>query len=710
MSGSLSRGLPRVLVATIAVAAALVAPGSAAPVAAADDDGLSLVSSSTYTLVPDSGLVRVSVAMTVENTKPNLVRETPNGTITTRYFFENASLAIHAEATNIAAKAGEAALGTRTTPGDGFTVLRVDFPRDLYFEETLAFTVDFDLPGGAPRSDSDIRVGSAFATFYAWAFGDGGEVRIQIPGGYDVEASGSPTREIAEGGVTTIAATGISDTAEWYTIVVADRHDALTEDRLDLPGGENVVIRAWPEDEEWRTRVRDLLEVGLPVLAAKVGLEWPVEGEMEVAEVHTPLLEGYAGLFYTEEERIEISEDLDELTILHEASHAWFNERLFVGRWIGEGLADEYAARVLDEVSVGGLAPESVSRQAPAAVALNDWTSPGRIEDEDTNAQESYGYQASWAVMRSLIGGIGEDRMQEVLAAAHDRRTAYVGGVEPETIAYTNDWRRLLDLLEEDGSRNAVQVFRQWVVTEDQKPLLDERAAARTAYAALVAAGDGWLPGYAVRDPMGRWQFERAHAAIEDAAEVLEVRDDIEVVAADLGITPPPSLREAYEAVDGHFDGVLDAAEDQLALLGEIDVAADGVAAVRDPITAIGLLGADPAAAVERAKDAFEADELDQAQAEVDAVEALLAGAGESGRTRFVVVSLGGVAVVGVAAMVAADARRRRRGDWVAAVPADAAPAPAEVPDPYATLGAPRPADAEPAAPDDVDREGGEGS
>ena len=436
--------MPRVFVATIAIAAALVSPAGAAPVAAADDDGLSLTSSSTYTLVPDGGLVHVSVAMTAENTKPNLVRETANGTVTTRYFFENASLAVHTEATNIVAKAGEATLRTRSTPDDGFSVLRVDFPRDLYFEESLAFTVDFDLPGGAPRSDSDIRVGSAFATFYAWAFGDGGEVRIQIPGGYDVEASGSPTRETAEGGVTTIAATGINDTAEWYTIVVADRHDALTEDRLDLPGGENLVIRAWPEDEEWRTRVRDLLEVGLPVLAAKVGLAWPVEDELEVAEVHTPLLEGYAGLFYTEEERIEISEDLDELTIIHEASHAWFNERLFVGRWIGEGLADEYASRVLDEVSVGGLAPEPVSRQSPAAIALNDWTSPGRIDDEETNARETYGYQASWSVDAVAHG---RDRRGRGCGRSSPRPTP--GGpptsapASPRRSATRNDWRRL---------------------------------------------------------------------------------------------------------------------------------------------------------------------------------------------------------------------------------------------------------------------------
>ena len=308
------------------------------------------------------------------------------------------------------------------------------------------------------------------------------------------------TRFIAASGVTTIAATDITDVTDWYTIVVADRADALTEDRLDLPDGEHLVIRAWPEDEEWRTRVRDLLEVGLPVLTSKVGLDWPVEGDLHVSEVHTPLLEGSAGFFYTEEDRIEISEDLDELTIMHEASHAWFNDRLFVGRWIGEGLADEYASRVLDEVSNGGLAPELVSRLSPGAIALNDWGPPGRIDDDETSDREAYAYEASWAVVRALMEEIGEDGMRKVVAAAHAHRATYLGAGEPETIGYANDWRRFLDLLEEDGGApHATDLFRIAVVSDAEKPLLEERSEARRAYANLVEAGDGWLPGYAVR-------------------------------------------------------------------------------------------------------------------------------------------------------------------------------------------------------------------
>jgi hypothetical protein len=697
MGRSVTRRVPRATAAGIALLASLgllLAPVASPRVAAAEeaDDGLSLISNATYTLVPDQGLVHVSVGVTASNTKPNLVRETPTGSVTTRYFFESASLAIHAEATNVTAAAAGTALRTRLTPEDGFTIARVDFPSDLYVDQSLTFSVDFDLPGGEPRSDSDIRVGSAFATFYAWAFGDSGDVTINVPGGFDVEASGSPTRETAADGVTTIAATGISDVVDWYAIVVADRPDALTQERLDLADGERLVIRAWPEDELWRERVGGLLEIGLPVLADKVGLPWPVEGDIEVTEVHTPLLEGYAGVFIPSEDRIEISEDLDELTIMHEAAHAWFNEDLFVGRWIGEGLADEYASRVLDEVSIGGLAPDPVGRTSPGAIALNDWQAPGRIADDETQARETYGYEASWAVVRALIREVGEDGLRKVLAAADEKRIAYVGAGTPETLTGSNDWRRLLDLLEEDGgSAKATSVFRQTIVTEEEKPLLDERAEARAAYAALEDAGDGWLPGFAIRDPMSRWEFPRAEAMIDDAAEVLETREEVEDGAADLGLTPPPTLREAYEGAQADYASVRELADRLVATESELSDARERVDEERPPLTLLGLVGDDPDGTLEAARAAFSEGDLDAANEDLASVDAMLDGAIETGRQRFASVVAILLGVSAIAGLTVALVRTGRRGAAV-------------------TLGDPRPADPAPNEQASVDREGGDAS
>jgi hypothetical protein len=674
VGGSL-RALIRGIGVVALVAVSLLGPAAAPALAA--DDALSLISTSTYSLLPDKGLVHVTIDVTATNNKPDKVQETPNGTITTRYFYDAAGIAIHAEAAAIRASAGTAKLTTKTAAADGFSVLTISFLRDLHYKQSTTFRIEYDLPGGAPRSDSDIRVGSAFATFYAWAFGDSGDVRIVIPAGFDVETTGSTIAESIEDGITTLAATAIDDPNQWFAVVVADRHDSLTQDRLDLEDGEHLVIRAWPEDTEWRTRVGDLLREGLPVLVEKIGLDWPVQGDIEVAEVHTPLLEGYAGVFYTDESRIEISEDLDELTIIHEASHAWFNSNLFVGRWINEGFADEYASRVLDAVSVGGLEPDSVSPTSEGAVDLNTWTHPGRIDDTTTSLRETFGYEASWTVIRRLIDEIDEASMRAVLAAANARETAYVGAGDPETVTGGNDWRRFLDLLEEvGGSNDAEALFRGWIVAPEEESLLDTRGEARTAYAALVEGADGWLPGYVIRDPMGRWEFASATEAIAEATEILAIRDEIAARADELGVTPPTALKAAYEGAASELDGVRDLAAAQLATATALDGASDHVAAERDLFTSIGLIGENPDVTLVAGSAAFSAGNTGAADAQAAAVEALMAGAADSGATRVLIVGIAGAGVLAVGVGGAVAMRRRREGRV-----------------PYATLGDPRPAE-----------------
>ena len=694
------------------VLAAFLGPVGASPALAADD-ALSLVSTSTYALVPAKGLVHVTVDVTATNNKPNRVQQTPNGTITTSYFYDSASLVLQPEATGVRASAGKTKLATKVTPNSGFGILKVSFASDLHFKQSTKLRVDYDLPGGAPRSNSDIRVGSAFATFYAWAFGDRGDVRIVIPTGFTVAETGSTVDKSVKDSITTLAATGITKPSEWYAVVVADRHDALTQDRVDLAGGEHLVIRAWPEDTQWRTRVRDLLRAGLPILVGKIGLDWPVAGDIEVAEVHTPLLEGYAGVFYPSEQRIEISEDLDELTIIHEASHAWFNANLFVGRWIDEGFADEYASRTLDEVSAGGLGPAQVSPTSDSAVALNVWQHPGRIADSATSNREQFGYEASWTVIRALTDEIGEDSMKKVLAAADAHQTAYVGAGQPEHVAITNDWRRFLDLLEGvGGSKSADNLFRHWVVSPEQVPLLDARAQTRTAYSALLDAGHGWQPGYGIRDAMGRWAFGEASRQMTKATDVLVTRDQIAASAAALGVAPPSSLRTAYETATSDLDNVRELATSQLATATAVKSAADRVAAPRDPFTSIGMLGEDPAASVAAATTEFAAGDTAKADATAASVEALLGGAADAGKTRALVGGVAGAGLIGVGVGGAMVLRRRRGPGTGATFEAHAGPeAPPRSPNmahPYATLGDPRSADAAADGPAEPGRDEGD--
>ena len=377
----------------------------------------------------------------------------------------------------------------------------------------------FDLPGGAPRSASDIRVGSAFATFTAWAFGDRASVRVEVPGGFRVEIVGADMEQAPDAkGLQAWSAT-TARPLDWYAWVTATNDEALTRDRLALAGGDQVVIRGWPEDKPWRGRVRDLLRDGVPALVDRIGLAWPVDGSLVVSEVYTPLLEGYAGFYDPDTNAITISEDLDDLTIIHETSHAWFNKSLFTERWITEGLADEYAARVLRGLDRGYPGPPASNPQEKAAFPLSDWAPPAAIRDVESQDRESYGYAASWSLMRKIVKLVGEDGMRAVFAAAAAGTTAYPGEAPPEQSRLPGDWRRFLDLVQAGDDAAATAGIPDLVagiaLDDGERKLLPPRAAARRAYADLVEAGGEWAAPVVVRMAMDRWDFGGATEVME---------------------------------------------------------------------------------------------------------------------------------------------------------------------------------------------------
>lgn len=647
------RHVVAIVAAWLISVAGLLAPTNA-PVARAASDGLDVTTAATYTIAPARHAVQVAVDVTSRNNKPNV----SSGGLVTKYFYEGARVAIQLEATNIRATSGGARLTATTKPADGYIVLEVRFRSSLFYQQSTTVHVTFDLPGGAPRSKSDIRVGTAFATFVAWAFGDSGSVKVVVPAGFDAEATGSDAAKSTSGGTTVFRATGITDIPSWYLVVNADRTSALTKDRLDLGDGEHVVIRAWPEDPKWKKQVSDLLARGLPTLVDEIGLAWPVVGDLSVFEVHTPLLEGYAGVFFQGQDKIEVSEDLDDLTIIHEASHAWFNSDLFDGRWINEGLADAYAARTLGHLGDGPWEPEAVSPTDRAAVRLVDWVHPGRITDDVTDAREQYGYNASWTVMRSILTEIGEPGMQDVFKAAQSHQIAYVGAGTPETMTGSNDWRRLLDLLDEVGhSQRSDDLFRRWVVTPAQADTLDQRAAARTAYAALVSAGGDWRAPYYVRGPLSDWSFQAATDRIAEATALLGRRDGIASIAARLGLSVPGDLRGAYETARDSLDEANHIADRETAAARALATATEAVGAPRAPLVTLGLLGAAPEADLAAARSAFSAGTVD-AQAEAMAVTALIDRAVSVGRARFIAAIV--VAAVVLLALAVVMIRRRR--------------------------------------------------
>jgi hypothetical protein len=633
-------------------------------------NGVDVRGSTTYTLLPSARVVRVVADLTFRNVTADTARF--------RYYYTGYGVGVHAEARAIKATRGSRILRTSITRRSGYQIVNVTFGTSVYRGQSTKFRLQFDLPDGGARSDSSIRVGRAFAGFYGYAFGeDSADVRIVLPAGFKVT-----TREgermasaPASGGATVLSARGIRRPDRWWVFIAADDPAALRQETFDVAiGGERkpVTVKAWPEDQQWLTTVRGRLEGGLPIMGQLIGLPWPVSGTLEVVEVFSPLLGGYAGVFYEPRSQIRITEEPNELVILHEASHAWFNGGLATGRWINEGLADEYAALTLARLGAKPYSPETVDRRAAAAFPLNDWPAPRAVKDPQTEARERYGYNASWRVMRELVAEIGEARMREVFQAAAARQIAYVGEGEPETVtgAASADWRVFLDLLQErGGSATAASAFSEWVITPADKPLFGQRTTARREYERLAEEGGTWRPPYSVRLLMARWSFPAATEQIKLAGRVLDGRNAIAQLARSLDIRTTSTLEQAYESSGGEVLAAQQLADEQRSTLQTIDQARARVAPERTPLTLVGLFGDDPDSALADARRDYEHDDLAGARSAAQHAVALLEGATERGVER-VRILLGGFAalVLGIVALLVA-ARRRPRRTFVVAAP-----------------------------------------
>jgi hypothetical protein len=646
-----------------AIAAALVlglglaiAPSGARPALAADP--LKVRADATYTLDPAAGKVHVVIDWEVTDLKRN-----SGGFI---YYYTGYRFAVQPEARSIKAAGGGASLAVSTKKHEFYIDTTVDFRTNLYYGQTSHFTVRYDLVAGAPRSESPVRIGRAFATFGVWAWGDSGKgsVEVRTPQGFGSTIDGGPMSIASDGGKQTLRAKP-EDPATFYAIISAENPLAYTTDRLSLEGEVEIVINAWPEDHKWDDLASSTLRTALPELQKLIGLPWPVEHDLAVRERYTPSLEGYAGVFFTESERIDISEDLDPVVMVHEASHAWLNENLFIERWIYEGLAQDYAYRAQKAVGGedGGL-PERPAADDTGHVLLSSWTFPEVIRDQKTDDQERYGYQASFWVIHRLVENAGVDGMRVAFAAADAHTTAYPGAGTPEKVAESNNWKRLVDLVESlarDDSTDTERALKDFVLTSTSADELRDREDARKAYRDLLAAGTGWLPGWYVRKPMDEWKFEVATKHMAEATAVLGLRDQVDAAAGALQLQPDGALKTAYEGAEPDLDAATTLAQDELAALAAISDAKAKVDVAPDLLATLGLLGEAPQVPYDAARSAFEAGDIAGAKTNAATAAALVAGAAAAGQQRLVLIVAVAVALVVLLIVLAIVVRRRGR-------------------------------------------------
>ncbi|HUQ44447.1 MAG TPA: hypothetical protein VM451_08605 [Candidatus Limnocylindria bacterium] len=653
--GALVRQLRLGLVAALLAAGVALAPPSATPALAAG--GLQIAADTVYTLDPEARRVHVAIDVRLTNTKPN--------SATFVYFYRHVRFPLQPDARAVRATDSAGTLSTTTKQHPRYVEAVVHLRANLYYRDSKSFKIRYDLVGGDPRSASPIRVGKAFATFGVWAWGDPGRgsVEVRTPAGFGSTIEGDELQIVnSTAGQTLTARPETPET--FFAIVSSENRQAYGSTRVSLEGDVEIVIQAWPEDDAWDETVGDTLRAGLPELRELIGLDWPVDHDLNIRERFTPALEGYAGVFFTDDQRIDVSEDLDPVTIMHEASHAWFNDSLFVERWIYEGLAEEYAWRAQTGVDgeAGGL-PDRPDPRDPGYVRLGTWTFPEVIRDQETDDSERYGYDTAFWVIHEVVTAAGPDQMRLAFEAAATDVTAYPGAGTPEKVAASDGWKRLLDLaqpIEDPDEAKVVKAFEDFVLGSSERRDLAGRDEARDAYRALLDAGDGWWPSWYVREPMGDWEFERAAPRMAEAMAVLGLRDQIIADAASEGLTLDGGLKTAYEAAPDGYEAATKLATDQLAAIASIADAHAKVDQAPDLIAQLGLIGETPRAGYDAARAAFERGRLQEASAAAVAAAVLVTKAPAVGQQRLLV----GVAVAVLVLLVPAISvfvRRRRR-------------------------------------------------
>ncbi len=656
MANASARRVGGVLVGTLLATLVAWSPLGVQPAQAAGP--LRIAGDTTYTVDPESGRIHVALKYTVTNNKPN--------TSTIIYYYRTLNLGIQADARSIRATDSQGGIGVTTVDHKNFTEVRVRLRANLYFRRTTTFTLRYDLVGGKPRSTSPVRVTQAFVTFGVWAFGDRnlGTVEVRMPAHFTSTIEGGPmTTTTSASGNVLKASPGSPD--EFFAVITGENNTEYERELLSLGGGVDIAVLSWPEDARWSDTVTETLREGMPELQEEIGLEWPVDDVLDVRERYTPSLEGYAGLFFTDEQRIDVSEDLDPVTIMHEASHAWFNDALFGYRWIYEGLAEEYAWRVQEAVGGDNVKlPETPDKDGKGHLALNTWTFPDVVRD-DTNDVETYGYRTSFWLVHLIADTAGADQMREAFANAEANRTAYPGEGPAETVRADDDWRRFLDLtqpIDEPDPQPVLQAVTTYVLGGLSATEMSDRVAAREAYRDLLESGEGWTPPWYIREPMGLWLFPDATPRMEAAAAVLALRDEVEAAANAEGLPVDDKLEQAYEGAEDGFSEAMELGQEQLAAVATIANAHGKVDAEPDLVAQLGLLGeTPPTLAYQAARSAFAAGGLGLAVTNAQMAASIVERAPVVGQERIVLGAIVLAALVILLLFVVLLRRRRGR-------------------------------------------------
>jgi hypothetical protein len=628
----------------------------AAPAPAAAAGGRTDTASTTYTLDPEAARLDVEIDVTVENSASPAIDFTV-------VWLEDTATRV-----KVVADRGAATMSL-VASGYGFDQYQLFFsPISVGQERHLEIT--YQVPGGAPRSDSFTRLGQAFVSFCVVSNGiDDGTARLVVPSGYELEvdAHNGEFEASTRAGVTTYQTPTLEEPFNFWACAFGDNPDAYVTTSLESPTGRTIELQAWPEDPTWQDQMEEQIAGALGTLEELVGQELPGDGPIIVREVSSVELGPYAGTFDPDEGVARVSEHLELGTVAHELSHAWFNDALFEARWLSEGSA-AWAESTVTDVPCD----EPGDYPGSGQPKLSNWRFAGPRASGEELAVVGYEYAAACYLVSSMVDRMGLERMRDVLAALLDDELAYRSGDQVlQGRGGAQEWREWLDAVDELGLVPAGVTdldFAQDLVaefgagSETTTALLPARSRARALYHDLLTSIGDWSVPEAVLRPMAEWSFTFATVAIDFEIGAYEAATATSVALPEVDAVNGP-LKDLVEGAGtlAELDAAVVAATEQQAAAEAIAAARTALDEPLDPLEEIGLSGTDLQVTLAEGIEAVAALDNEKAMAAAARIDSTLAGASQQGLFR--VGSAAAIVLVLLALVIGllVWSRRRRR-------------------------------------------------
>ena len=390
----------------------LFAINTSSAASGANDDIFTDVSSS-YELVPDEGIVKVSKGITFYNYNPD--------TKYWRGYYSNYNSYLPDGATDIKVFDDESSMAYNKAV-EGYYVFY--FNHKVWYEESYSFYIEYE-----------IEINKNTAVFSLNEYGDNVEVTLEVPTDFDTHLSRDDyiVEEKLYSSVYIFEKGQNWDRACKVNSVRSSPRLSLTDTAHLKERDVDIEVRYWEGEEEWAQDIMQTSIESLELLEGKWGIAYPPRYNITITQANLTETGGYGG-YNQGRDGIWMLYTSNHGILVHELSHYWTRACNFEQLWMDEGYADLYTYIVLSEME-----PEEAESRRDRFLSkyeklydehdfpLSDWDTPETL-NSNTEEHVDFGYKKAFSLTYTLYNTIGLEALKE----ANEEFTERPEGIDNE--------------------------------------------------------------------------------------------------------------------------------------------------------------------------------------------------------------------------------------------------------------------------------------